>query len=168
MLIKWRKTALFGSLLDHTRGLLLLTMPSAHLRNPEIALDHSLGSQAQSLSSYVTASSGFFPGLLVPRGAAGERRNRRGTKKKTAHMAESISDEEKSQEYKAFEAFTAAHFSEHHTHQTHHTFVFCAGLLSGQPQLDTSDITGQEDPLLLHAVIATLPATQAHKEGKTL
>ena len=113
MLIKWRKTALFGSLLDHTRGLLLLTMPSAHLRNPEIALDHSLGSQAQSLSSYVTASSGFFPGLLVPRGAAGERRNRRGAKKKTAHMAESISDEEKSQEYKAFEAFTAAHFSEH-------------------------------------------------------
>lgn len=111
MLLKWNKTALLKSLLNDARVLLLLTMPSAQLRNPEIALDQSIDSQAPSLASYVTASSGVFPGLLVPRGAAGEKRNKRGGKKKMTHISEQISDETKSREYKAFEAFAATHLS---------------------------------------------------------
>ena len=43
-----------------------------------------------------------------------------------------------------------------------------AGEVVGQSPLESSDITGQEDPLLLHTVIATMPAVQAHREGKTL
>ena len=109
--------SLFSSLVDHTRALLLLTMPATpqltplYLHNPEIAqLDQSWGSQAPSLASYVTASSGFFPGLLVPRGTGGERRKR--GKKKTAHLADQITDEAKSREYRAFETFLAANSSE--------------------------------------------------------
>ena len=113
MLLNLRKTGLFNSLIDNTRGLLLITMPTTPLtplclRNPEIALDLSMGSQAPSLASYATASSGLFPGLLVPR-TAGQKRKK--GKKKTAHLVEQISDEVKSREYKAFEAFITANCS---------------------------------------------------------
>lgn len=120
MLLKWRKVALFSSLVDNTRGLLLLTMPATPLThlslcNPETAqLDQSWGSQAPSLASYVTASSGLFPGLVVPRGAGGgggggERRKR--GRKKTTTLADQITDETKSREYRAYETFTAANCS---------------------------------------------------------
>ena len=113
MLLKWNKTPLLKEILTGAMILLLLTMPSTQLlHNPGIALDQSIGSQAPSLASYVTASSGLFPGLLVPRGTTGEKKNKRGGKKKTTHAAEQIADEAKSREYKAFEAFTAIHYSE--------------------------------------------------------
>ena len=44
----------------------------------------------------------------------------------------------------------------------------CADSLAVPPQFDSSDITGQEDPLLLHIAISTMPAIQAQKEGKFL
>ena len=115
MLLNWKKTGLFNSLLDNARGLLLITMPTTPmtplcLRNPEIALDLSMGSQAPSLTSYTTASSGLLPGLLVPR-TAGQKRKK--GKKKTAHLMEQISDEAKSREYKAFEAFITANCSKY-------------------------------------------------------
>lgn len=169
MLLKWRKTNLFSSLSDNARGLLLLTMPSASsaqlgLHSREVVLDHSMGSQAPSLASYMTASSGF-PSLLIPRPAG---HNRKKGKKKTAHLAEQMSDEAKSREYKAFEAFITSNCSEFISpSKTVH--VVCSLLtpdsLPVPPQLDGSDITGQEDPLLLHAVIALMPATQAYREG---
>ena len=114
MLLKWRVTSLFSSLSENARGLLLLSMPATPLatlcaRNPETALDQSVNSQAPSLTSYATASSGLFPGLLAPRGTAGQKRNRR--KKKTAHLTDTLSEETKSREYKAFEAFIAANCS---------------------------------------------------------
>ena len=115
MLLQWQKTNLFSSSSDNGRGLLLLTMPAASLaplclRNPEIALDQSAGTQ--SLSSYTTASSGF-PGLLIPRGAG--QRKRKGKKK--TNLAEQISDEAKSAEYKAFEAFIMSNCSGWNSHR---------------------------------------------------
>ena len=34
--------------------------------------------------------------------------------------------------------------------------------------LDDFDLTGQEDPVILHTVIATLPSQQAYKEGEAI
>ena len=113
MLLRWNKAQLLKELLTGAKALLLLTMPSAQLRNPEIGLDQSIGSQAPSLVSYVTASSGIFPGLLVPRGTGGDKKNKRGGKRKAAQASEQIPDEAKSREYKAFEAFTATHLGEY-------------------------------------------------------
>lgn len=115
MLLKWRKTNLFSSLSDNARGLLLLTMPvtsSLPLGLHNRDLDHSVGSQAPSLVSYMTASSGF-PGLLIPRPAG---QNRKKGKKKTAHLAEQMLDEAKTREYKAFEAFITSNCSESTQH----------------------------------------------------
>ena len=66
-------------------------------------------------------------------------------RKKLIAAADQLSDEAKSSEYKAFEAFLIS---------TH----------SHQQGIDDFDLTGQEDPVILHAVIANLTSQQAYKE----
>ena len=66
-------------------------------------------------------------------------------RKKLIAAADQLSDEAKSSEYKAFEAFLIS---------TH----------SHQQGIDDLDLTGQEDPVILHAVIANLTSQQAYKE----
>ena len=135
MLLKWNKTQLLKELLTGAKALLLLTMPSTQLRNPEIGLDQSIGSQAPSLVSYVTASSGIFPGLLVPRGTGGDKKNKRGGKRKTTQAAEQIPDEAKSREYKAFEAFTATNLGEYICKYLQYVKVVQISLLSNLSNL---------------------------------
>ena len=81
-------------------------------------------------------------GHILPQKVADKKKKGR---KKLIAAADQLSDEAKSSEYKAFEAFLMS------TH-SHHQGV------------DDLDLTGQEDPVILHAVIANLSSQQAYKE----
>ena len=81
-------------------------------------------------------------GHILPQKVADKKKKGR---KKLIAAADQLSDEAKSLEYKAFEAFL---MSSHSHHQG----------------MDDLDLTGQEDPAILHAVIANLPFQQAYKE----
>lgn len=90
--------------------------------------------------SYATVRSSL--GHILPQKVADKKKKGR---KKLIAAADQLSDEAKSSEYKAFEAFL---MSSHSHHQG----------------IDNLDLTGQEDPVILHAVIANLPSQQAYKE----
>ena len=90
--------------------------------------------------SYATVRSSL--GHILPQKVADKKKKGR---KKLITAADQLSDEAKSSEYKAFEAFL---MSSHSHHQG----------------IDNLDLTGQEDPVILHAVIANLPSQQAYKE----
>ena len=90
--------------------------------------------------SYATVRSSL--GHILPPKVADKKKKGR---KKLIAAADQLSDEAKSSEYKAFEAFL---MSMHSHHQG----------------IDDLDLTGQEDPVILHAVIANLPFQQAYKE----
>ena len=114
------------------------------IRSDSSKLDaSSLLSEVQdpALSSYATIRS-MLPTLVLPQ--KGTNKKSRKARKKVAVAAEQLSDEAKSIEYKAFEAFIMSN----HFHVS----------------LDDLDLTGQEDPVVLHAVIATLPSQTAYKE----
>ena len=96
-------------------------------------------SQDPSLSSYATIRSSI--GNILPQKVADKKKKGR---KKLMTAADQLSDEAKSAEYKAFEAFLMGN----HSHQG----------------MDELDLTGQEDPVILHAIIANLPSQQAYKE----
>ena len=81
-------------------------------------------------------------GHILPQKVADKKKKGR---KKLIAAADQLSDEAKSSEYKAFEAFL---MSTHSHHQG----------------IDDLDLTGQEDPVILHAVIANLPSQQVYKE----
>jgi hypothetical protein len=65
-------------------------------------------------------------------------------RKKLIAAADQLSDEAKSSEYKAFEAFLLS------THSNQ--------------GIENLDLTGQEDPVILHVIIANLTSQQAYKE----
>lgn len=94
-----------------------------------------------SLVNYTTVRSVL--GNLLPQKVGDKKKKGR---KKLMAAVDQLPDEAKSLEYKAFEAF----------------------LMSSQPQnqwsMDDLDLTGQEEPGILHAVIASLPSQQAYKE----
>ena len=90
--------------------------------------------------SYATVRSSL--GHILPQKVADKKKKGR---KKLITAVDQLSDEAKSSEYKAFEAFL---MSSHSHHQG----------------IDNLDLTGQEDPVILHAVIANLPSQQAYKE----
>lgn len=85
--------------------------------------------------------SSIFPGLLTQQ-KAGKKKKR--ARRKVTTAAEQLSDEAKSVEYKTFEAFLK--------------------ITQGQSALEGVDITGQEDPVILHAVIAAMHPQAAYKE----
>ena len=96
-------------------------------------------SQDASLVSYATVRSAL--GNILPQ--KGTDKKKKGRKKLMA-AADQLSDESKSVEYKAFEAF----------------------LMSSQSHqgVEDLDLTGQEDPVILHAVVIHLPSQLAYKE----
>ncbi len=96
-----------------------------------------LSGSVQQSSEAATISSGL-PSLLPQ---PSNKRKKTRSKKLTAGIDE-ISDESKSAEYKAFEGF----------------------LLSHVPLSEDLDLTGQEDPVILHAVIATHTSSTAYRE----
>ena len=155
-----QKKTLFTSFTNNARGLLLSTMQAAtniaaekerekagshdktqkaqsdaNLEQPSLLVD----AQDPAITSAVTVKSAL--GNLLP--AKGGDKKKKGRKKLIAAM-EQLSYEAKSTEYKAFEAFLMSS----HTHQG----------------VDDLDLTGQEDPVILHAVIGNLPSQQAYKE----
>ena len=152
VLLAWQKKALFSIIADNARGLLLITMPPAAASkssSKDIPSEMSeAGLQQSSLVSAPvdpsTASCATFSSALpslLPQKTNGKKKR---SKRKIAQAVEQVSDESKSAEYKSFEAFVVAnqvHFSS-----------------------DDVDLTGQEDPVVLHAVIASLPSHMAYKE----
>ena len=94
-----------------------------------------------SFVNYTTVRSTL--GNLLPQKVGDKKKKGR---KKLLAAAEQLSDESKSLEYKAFEAFLMSSQSLH------------------QGSMDDLDLTGQEDPVILHTVIANLPPHQAYKE----
>lgn len=107
------------------------------LQQPSLLCD----SYDTSLVNYTTVRSAL--GNLQPQKMGDKKKKGR---KKFMAAADQLPDEAKSLEYKAFEAF----------------------LMSSQPHsqssMDDLDLTGQEDPGILHAVIVSLPSQQAYKE----
>ena len=92
------------------------------------------------MASVNTLSSGL-PALLPQTGQLKKKKLRA---KKLVASIDEVSDESKSSEFRAFEGFLLCHVS--------------------QTKSDELDLTGQEDPVLLHAVIATQTSTTAHRE----
>ncbi len=134
--------ALFSLVADNARSLLIASMPGVGSKPtappPPEGLQQAslLSSSIQGSSDTATVLSG--PPSLLPQ--PGNKRRRR-NKKLTAN-ADEICEESKSGEYRAFEGF----------------------LLSRAPPSEDIELTGQEDPILLHALIATHTSTTAHKE----
>ena len=54
-----------------------------------------------------------------------------------------------------------------HTHTPPHTHTFTLSTTAPSP-LDDLDLTGQEDPVILHTVIAALPSQLAYREGEAI
>ena len=152
-----QKKTLFTSFTNNARGLLLCTMQAATDVAKEMEKDGGRRGKAKdtltdaanleqpsllvdpAITSYSTMRSALG-NLLPPKGADRKKKGR----KKLIAATEQLSDEAKSSEYKAFEAFLMSS----HSHQG----------------VDDLDLTGQEDPVILHAVIANLPSQQAYKE----
>ena len=132
---------------DNARSLLIASMPvSAKSSEPQPSSEglHQAsllsGSQHPSMASMNTLSSGL-PSLLPQTGQLKKKKLRA---KKLVASIDEVSDESKSSEFRAFEGFLLSHVS--------------------QTKSDELDLTGQEDPVLLHAVIATQTSTTAHRE----
>ena len=98
------------------------------------------GSHDLSMSSYSTITSGL-PNLVPQTGGGRKKKGR----KKLAASADEIADESKSVQFKAFEGFLLSNY----THMS-----------------ESLDLTGQEDPMILHAVIATQTSQTAYREVK--
>ena len=148
-----------------------------------------------SASSYTSVSSGIQDALPMSsvKGGKGGGRGKRKGRKKVATTMDHLPEESKSAEYKAFEAFLKANhgmlhdmvcdrsrnyvYPSTHTHlHTHtfthtpphtppHTHTFTLSTTAPSP-LDDLDLTGQEDPVILHTVIAALPSQLAYREGE--
>ncbi len=117
-----------------------VTKPSDPARPEGLQQASLLSGSFQQSSETATIISSGLPSLL-PQPSNKRRKNR--CKKLTAGIDE-ISDESKSAEYKAFEGF----------------------LLSRVPHTlsEDFDLTGQEDPVILHAIIATHTSSTAYRE----
>ena len=48
---------------------------------------------------------------------------------------------------------------------SHNKFIFMYQYVGGAGEHD-ADLTGGEDPVVLHAVVSALPVVQAYKEGE--
>jgi len=162
VLLIWHKKALFSLVADNARGLLLTTMPSTSKKDASSLPgttataggqlhQSSTGSTMQdlSMSSYTTMSSGLPAMLLMSslRGGGGGGRVKRKGRKKVVKAADKIPDESKGAEYKGFESFLMANHA-------------------SSSSLEDLDLTGQEFPVILHAVIATIPSQLAYREGQ--
>lgn len=97
------------------------------------------GSHDLSMSSYATITSGL-PNLVPQSGPGGKKKKGR---KKLVASADELAEESKSSEFKAFEGFLLSNY----THMS-----------------ESLDLTGQEDPMVLHAVIATQTSHTAYRE----
>ncbi len=114
-----------------------------------------------------------IPGLLGQKGCGQKRKKpRRKTIGAAAGVADGLPDVTKSAEYKAFEAFLVASQGLGIAGDFQTLWLrFPPPSLPpppGQSILEDTDLTGQEDPVILHAVIATLPSQTAHKEGESI
>ena len=161
MLTAVQRKSLFTSFTNNARGLLLSTMQAATNVAKEIEKDKNRGGATEkeatplpadneqpsflsdshdlSIVSYATVRSALG-NILPPK--IGEKKKK--GRKKLIATTDHLLDEAKSSEYKAFEAF-----------------LMCSQSHQG---LDELDLTGQEEMVILHAVIANLPSHLAYKE----
>lgn len=155
MLLSWNHKHLFSRFSESCRALLLLTLPGAVAAAKALPLDLRAGggdsspdplnqpfflsaTQDPVASSYVTSNA--YP-LARPAAAGAPSKKKRGRKK--VHMLpDHIPDENKTPQLKALEAF----------------------VMKYQQQLEDIDLSGVEDPIILHYIIVSHPSIVAHKE----
>ena len=150
-LLSWNHKPLFSRFTESCRAVLLLTMSEAvaAYKAPPISLKTSspdpltqgpcflLATQDATTSSYATLTANPLTRLT-----AGPSTKKKRSRKKVHLFPDHISDENKTQQFKALEAF----------------------VMKYQHQADDVDLGGGEDPIVLHHVISTCPSIAAHKE----
>jgi hypothetical protein len=145
--LSFGKKSFLSNLFNSTRSLLLITLPSTdHHQEQQVSLsatlhDSSMGSMESngqaSVMSYTTQSS-----MVWDKGNSNQLKKKK--KKKTLALGNEIPIDIKSPQFKTIEGF----------------FISVLGL----PNNEDIDFNGQEDPVVLHAAISSLPIQSAYRE----
>lgn len=151
MLLSWSNKNLFSRFAESSRALLLLTLPGAVAAAkalPQVGGATSpdpLGqpsflasTQDPAASSYVAVNA--YPLARAPVGAPSGKKKR--GRKKVHMLPDRIPEENKTPQLKALEAFVMKY---------HH-------------QMEDVDLSGGEDPIILHYIIVSHPSIVAHKD----
>lgn len=151
-LITWQKKSLFSRFTDSARSLLLISLPGTvasaatpPTNFPMLREDPSAtNAPDQSVSSLqdtgILSTGGPSVTSLHPGGDPAPTKKRKGRRK--LHILADIPDEGKSAELKALEAF----------------------IITNQQHMEDMDLSGGEDPTILHYIIATQPTVVGHRE----
>lgn len=176
MLLSWHSKTLFHRFTESARSLLLVTLNGAVLNamapptdaaalteeeggaggggalSSSGPLDHHQQQQETffPVSSFTTGPATAFSSLVTVATGAGSTRptqesavgKRKKGRKKVHILSDHIPDESKTAELRAIEAFIVAH----------------------QQQMDDVELTGGEDPVILHYLITSHPSIVAHRE----
>ena len=139
---------LYPLISDQSKALLLATMPGMQ-REAAVGGGGAQSHQPAtghdpSMSSHVTMSSG---GSGLPSSFHKVSKNSKKTRKQTMASSEQPTESIKSAEYRAFEG------------------VVMMGV-GGLESESTSSLTGQEDPMVLHSIIVSMPSQVAYREGQ--
>lgn len=150
LLLSWHNKPLFFHFMETSRSLLFLTLAGAIAFGVTVPLDPGMEDAMSMvslaypssvhdlpLSSFAAATSlsGLGHALLQ----SGKKKKGR---KRVHILTEHIPEEHKTAEFKALEAFLVAH----------------------QQQIEDVDLSGGEDPIILHYIITAHPSIAAHRE----
>lgn len=154
MLLQWNSKLLFSRLTESCRTVLLITLSGAVAASKASLGLKMVGGAISPVDDPLTqpAFLSFTQDPTIPTvdrssfarpalGGPGTTRRKRG-RKKVHLLPDRIADENKTPQLKAFESFVMKYHS----------------------QLDDVDLSGGEDPIILHYVIVSHPSTVAHKE----
>ena len=152
LLLSWHNKPLFARFTESVRTLMVVTLSGAAANQStpqgEITLAEATSTTPLEQSSFIssiqdTAISGFASVInsnVQPALDSGVKKKK--GRKKVHILSDHIPDEQKTAELKAMEAF----------------------VVTNQQQIEDLDLTGGEDPVVLHYIIHTHPSIVAHRE----